>query len=113
MSVHLANNQDNFEEGQTDIFAGPSSLGECYNFDLGTITDADDVCEFYKTFCFNFSSFQIIFFIAITLYHSGTDGGKFDWVQVLTTTNKIYRCQIGVFMDGSNYIKGTGCTLVN
>ena len=52
-------------------------------------------------------------FVAITLYHSGTDGGKFDWVQVLTTTNKIYRCQIGVFMDGSNYIKGTGCTLVN
>lgn len=45
VAVWLSNNQNNFLEGQTDIFAGPSSLGECYDFDLGTLADVSDVSK--------------------------------------------------------------------
>merc|ERR1712170_241302 len=52
VAMWLSNNQNNFLEGQTDIFAGPASLGECYEFDLGAVNDVSQT--------------------SITMYHTGT-----------------------------------------
>ena len=46
-------------------------MGECYDFDMGNVTSADD--------------------IGITLYHALTDGGKFDWAQVQLNGQGTYR----------------------
>ncbi|TRY80278.1 hypothetical protein TCAL_12947 [Tigriopus californicus] len=91
VAFHMKTGQNDYEEGSIDIFAGPSALGECYNFDLGTLGSASD--------------------ISMTVYHSGSDGGKFDWIQVLTSSNQIYRCQLGTFLDGTSLMEATGCTL--
>lgn len=45
--------QNDYEEGVIDIFAGPSALGECYNFDLGTLGTNDDIS---KPFLLEFQS---------------------------------------------------------
>ena len=34
-----------FVEGEIDIFAGPDSLAECYNFDLGTVANDNDMSK--------------------------------------------------------------------
>eukprot|EP00095_Tigriopus_kingsejongensis_P010511 maker-scaffold45_size475391-snap-gene-1.16 protein:Tk10511 transcript:maker-scaffold45_size475391-snap-gene-1.16-mRNA-1 annotation:"78" len=91
VAFHLNTGSNDFEEGNTDIFAGPSALGECYDFDLGSMTAADNV--------------------EMTVYHSGSDGGQFDWIQVLTSENKIYRCQLGQFLDGTTFAPATACAL--
>ena len=46
MAVNLDNGQDNFEPGQVDIFGGVA-LGECYQFELGTITDISNFGKFF------------------------------------------------------------------
>ena len=45
----MASTQDNYVEGEIDVFAGPDSLSECYNFDLGDIQDAADMSELFCT----------------------------------------------------------------
>jgi hypothetical protein len=40
VAVNLGNSQENFVEGHLDIFSG-ADLGECYNFDVGTVATAD------------------------------------------------------------------------
>ena len=81
-----------------DIFAG-DDLRECYNYDMGSVSAADDIGKLisisyawifydpYKTAvnCCIISNTLLIlqpFYLGMTIYHSLTDGGKFDWVQV-------------------------------
>ena len=45
VAVNLDNNENNFEEGELDVFSGPSQLGECYDFQMGTLDSNDDVCK--------------------------------------------------------------------
>ena len=40
VAVNLGNSQENFIEGQLDIFSG-GDLGECYNFEVGTLASSD------------------------------------------------------------------------
>ena len=30
----------------------------------------------------------------VTVYHEGSDGGQFDWIEIFTTTQKV-RCYLG------------------
>jgi hypothetical protein len=32
--------------------------------------------------------------IDVTVYHEGSDGGQFDWIEIFTTTQKV-RCYLG------------------
>ena len=45
MAHKLATAEDNFVEGELDIFAGPDSLAECYNFDLGEVSNRGDMSK--------------------------------------------------------------------
>ena len=53
------------------------------------------------------------FHLEIRLYHTGTDGGLFEWVKVVTNSGKMYQCDFGVFIDGDGYMKGTNCKSIN
>ena len=77
-----------------DIFAG-DDLRECYNYDMGSVSAADDIGKlisisyawiFYdpylKLYYFKYFTHFVTLFLGMTIYHSLTDGGKFDWVQV-------------------------------
>ena len=77
-----------------DIFAG-DDLRECYNYDMGSVKSNDDIGKFisvsfismfydpYLVLCYlkNCTYFSIII-LGMTIYHSLTDGGKFDWIEV-------------------------------
>ena len=79
---------------QTDIFSGVD-LKECYNFDMGNVEQNSDFGKFLNTILlltlknskFNFEFLLLL--IGITLYHALTDGGQFDWAQVLLSDNKV------------------------
>ena len=79
---------------QTDIFSGVD-LKECYNFDMGNVEQNSDFGKFLNTILllklknskFNFE--VLLLLIGITLYHALTDGGQFDWAQVLLSDNKV------------------------
>ena len=43
IALKMQTSQDDYEEGNTDIFAGPDGLTECYDFDLGDIVGAEDL----------------------------------------------------------------------
>ena len=79
---------------QTDIFSGVD-LKECYNFDMGNVEQNSDFGKFLNTILLlklKNSKFNIEFLlllIGITLYHALTDGGQFDWAQVLLSDNKV------------------------
>jgi len=92
VAPNIHNSQTNWQEGKLDIFTGVE-LGECFRFNMGHISSADDV--------------------TITLYHALTDGGKFDYAQVYLSDNSIYRCHFNRFLDGADYEVGTNCQKMN
>lgn len=47
--------------------------------------------------------------VATTLYHTGSDGGKFDYVQIVTLAGKVYECPFGIFLDGQSYQSSATC----
>ena len=78
---------------QTDIFSGVD-LKECYNFDMGNVEQNSDFGKFLNTILLltlkNSKNFEfLLLLIGITLYHALTDGGQFDWAQVLLSDNKV------------------------
>ena len=79
---------------QTDIFSGVD-LKECYNFDMGNVEQNSDFGKFLNTILLlklKNSKFNLEFLLlltGITLYHALTDGGQFDWAQVLLSDNKV------------------------
>ena len=79
---------------QTDIFSGVD-LKECYNFDMGNVEQNSDFGKFLNTILLlklknsKFDLEFLLLLIGITLYHALTDGGQFDWAQVLLSDNKV------------------------
>ena len=79
---------------QTDIFSGVD-LKECYNFDMGNVEQNSDFGKFLNTIILlklknsKFNLEFLLLLIGITLYHALTDGGQFDWAQVLLSDNKV------------------------
>ena len=79
---------------QTDIFSGVD-LKECYNFDMGNVEQNSDFGKFLNTILLlklknSKSNLEfLLLLIGITLYHALTDGGQFDWAQVLLSDNKV------------------------
>ena len=79
---------------QTDIFSGVD-LKECYNFDMGNVEQNSDFGKFLNTNLLlklknsKFNLEFLLLLIGITLYHALTDGGQFDWAQVLLSDNKV------------------------
>ena len=79
---------------QTDIFSGVD-LKECYNFDMGNVEQNSDFGKFLNTILLlklknsKFNLEFLLLLIGITLYHALTDGGQFDWAQVLLSDNKV------------------------
>merc|ERR1711981_482012 len=90
VTPNLDNREENFTEGKTDIFSGVD-LKECYNFDMGNVEQTSD--------------------FGITLYHALTDGGQFDWAQVLLSDNKVLQCEFSRFLDGADYEAGMNCQI--
>jgi len=81
-----------FRAGEQYVFAG-DSLKECYNFDLGSVTTADD--------------------IGLTIYHSLFDAGKFDWVETRVGDDSVYRCYFEDWLNNDEYLVGKNCTKLN
>ena len=79
---------------QTDIFSGVD-LKECYNFDMGNVEQNSDFGKFLNTIILlklknsKFNLEFLLLLIGITLYHALTDGGQFDWAQVLLSDDKV------------------------
>jgi hypothetical protein len=57
---------------------------------------------FGVTFIYNFSS-------EIVIYHDGSDGGQFDYVEAWDSEGDIYRCYFDGFIDGSAHLDHDGC----
>merc|ERR1712168_1105096 len=80
---------DNFQPGVVDSFEG-DELGECENFDIGSVSSGAD--------------------IEMRLFHTGTDGGRFDWVTVTLDSSEKYRCFFEEELDGNGSEVGKRCT---
>ena len=87
VSGSLDSDSNDFEEGQTSSFQG-NELGECEDFDIGTKTDWSG---------------------AMTLYHSGLDGGKFEHALVYTDEGIILKCYFSKFLESDDFEEGFGC----
>merc|ERR1712029_175504 len=89
--ANIDNDDDNFEEGATDVFTG-NDLKECNNFDLGNVVSPDQ--------------------FSLVIYHAGSDGGTFDFVSVITNDGKELICQFKTFLDGSSWEAGYDCQVI-
>ena len=78
---------DDFEEGELSSFQG-DELGECKDFEIGKKIDWSG---------------------CMTLYHSGPDGGKFDYVVVHTDVGIVLKCYFSKFLDSGDFEEGYGC----
>jgi len=81
-----------FKENRLEVFGG-DDLKECYNFDMGTVNSVDD--------------------ISMTLYHSLTDGGTFDYTEIAVGDDSIYRCYFYNRLDGDDLEVGKDCEKIN
>merc|ERR1712187_467315 len=80
---------DNFVPGEVYSCEG-DDLGECENFDIGSVSSGSD--------------------IEMRLFHTGTDGGRFDWVTVTLDSSEKYRCFFEEELDGNDSEVGKRCT---
>merc|ERR1712142_193740 len=78
---------DDFNRGTISTFTG-TNIGKCNNFDLTSSTTSS--------------------YIHMKLTHTGTDGGKFDWVQVFTDGGH-YECYFSSNLDNGQSELGHGC----
>merc|ERR1712033_46004 len=76
---------DDYNRGTISTFAG-STIGNCNNYDLGN-TKND---------------------VSMKITHSGTDGGKFDWVQVFADSGH-YECFFSSNLDNGQTETGHSC----
>merc|ERR1711992_35663 len=90
VAVNLDNSENNFQDGGLDTFRG-GELVECQNFDLGGLTGVTDPVD-------------------MVIYHSGSDGGQFEYVEVLDSSNYKYRCYFDGFLDGESFLDNSGCS---
>ena len=52
--------------------------------------------------------YHVIFAI---LSNSGLDGGKFDWIKVRTSDDRVFQCNFYQFLDNNDLEKGSECKL--
>merc|ERR1712156_274830 len=78
---------DDFEPEELSIFDG-SDIGDCNGFDIG--------------------SYGIDYNNFVTLYHNGTDAGKFDCVKVFTH-NHSYKCAFSKLLHSNDQEVGHDC----
>merc|ERR1711936_894988 len=90
VAVNLDNSENNFQDGGLDTFRG-GELVECQNFDLGGLTGETDPVD-------------------MVIYHSGSDGGQFEYVEILDSSNYKYRCYFDGFLDGASFLVNSGCS---
>merc|ERR1712113_1383289 len=76
---------DDFNRGTISTFAG-STIGNCNNYDLGNTRND----------------------VSMKITHSGTDGGKFDWVQVFADSGH-YECFFSSNLDNGQTETGHSC----
>ena len=62
-------------QGEVYHFSGEHELEDCFNYFMQRVNTLDE--------------------FGLTLYHEGSDGGQFDWVEVETSDNTIIRCILG------------------
>merc|ERR1719373_1111882 len=60
------------DEGQIYDYTGDNGLEDCHRYSLNNVVTVDD--------------------LSLTVYHEGSDGGQFDWVEVATSEGSIVRC---------------------
>ena len=48
-------------------------------------------------------------FPAMTLYHDGSDGGQFEFVEIVDSLSDVYRCYFERFLDGLSFETDSGC----
>jgi len=76
---------DDFNRGTISTFAG-NTIGNCNNYDLGNTRND----------------------VSMKITHSGTDGGKFDWVQVYADSGH-YECFFSSNLDNGQTETGHSC----
>ena len=63
------------DEGEIYDYTGDNGLEDCHRYSLNNVVTVDD--------------------LSLTVYHEGSDGGQFDWVEVATSDGSIVRCYLG------------------
>merc|ERR1712055_1063306 len=76
---------DDYNRGTISTFAG-STIGNCNNYDMGNTRND----------------------VSMKITHSGTDGGKFDWVQVFADSGH-YECFFSSNLDNGQTETGHSC----
>eukprot|EP00093_Oithona_nana_P001323 01323.XXX_2706_2142_1 [CDS] Oithona nana genome sequencing. len=79
---HMDNSGINFLAGQEDLFEGPASLLECYEYLISESNGEGPM--------------------AISVFHEGSDGLKLEYVEV-GTDSRIVHCPIGVKLDNGEF----------
>ena len=51
-------------------------------------------------------------FLDMVIYHSGSDGGQFEYVEIVDSSNYKYRCYFDGFLDGESFSTNSGCSPV-
>jgi len=75
VTPHLNTEDNNWELGQVDMFVGSGQIGGCFNF---SVSDS----------------------LSLTLMHSGSNGGRLDWVRVYPWHSASYwECPVGRDLD--------------
>eukprot|EP00095_Tigriopus_kingsejongensis_P004692 maker-scaffold858_size87625-snap-gene-0.14 protein:Tk04692 transcript:maker-scaffold858_size87625-snap-gene-0.14-mRNA-1 annotation:"p pilus assembly cpx signaling periplasmic inhibitor zinc-resistance associated protein" len=79
-----------FNVGAFDVFAG-SEIGECDHYQIESFGDEGQ-------------------YMGTALYHTGTDGGQFDFVEVLTLEGHRFECQMeNRPIDDNQFIQSNRC----
>merc|ERR1712117_347974 len=76
--VNIANFEQLYE-GVIYDFTGDKGLEDCFEYSLQRVNTLDQ--------------------FGMTVYHEGSDGGQFDWVEIETSDSSVIKCSLGQFMD--------------
>lgn len=72
--VNIAN-FESMVEGEIYDYTGEHELEDCWGYKLDKVNTVED--------------------FSLTVYHEGSDGGQFDWIEVVTDDTAIIRCDVG------------------
>ena len=105
----------NFDEGYSDVFSGPSQLGECYNFAFMENSQPFAMRESFgklnRHIKLKLSIY--VFFLEMTISHQGTDAAMFEYIRVMSTTGVNYQCDVDqIFIDDEQYLTTDMCFIL-
>lgn len=101
-----------FNKGDLDKFTSEEELEQCNNFNVGTFGDNGEYLSklAFLTITKLAMNLRCFAHLEIVLYHHGTDGGQFEFVDVLAGGGAHFRCPMpDVPIDDDEYQRSRYC----